>query len=297
MSPSGKPSAEVIVNAPLVRALLQAQHPDLTDLPLTAADEGWDNALFRLGHNLAVRLPRRAIAATLVEREQQWLPRLAPRLPLPVPAPVRVGGPGCGYPWPWSITPWFEGHSALATGPRDLESTAVRLGEFLRALHHPAPPDAPLNRWRGVPLEARTASFLDYVDRLQPAFESARLRDAWNDAVSARPWSGPPIWIHGDLHPGNLIVNDGRVIAVVDFGDLTAGDPATDLALMWMLLPAQLHPSFTAAASGGAYATDDDMVRRARGWALSIAVAVIAAEGARTPLGARALRTLHAVLA
>ena len=294
--PPGKPPAEVIVEASLVRALLQEQHPDLASLRLDLADEGWDNTLFRVGDDLVIRLPRRAIAASLVEREQQWLPHLAARLPLPIPTPVRIGRPGCGFPWPWSIARWFHGRSALTTPPLDLQATAVLLGEFLRALHHAAPSDAPSNPWRGVPLMARTESFVGNLDQLESVVDAQRVRTAWKDTLAAPPWSGPPLWIHGDLHPGNLVVSDGRVIAVVDFGDLTAGDPATDLALMWMLLPSTLHPVFTAAASGGAYMVDDDMVVRARGWAMSLAVAVMAAEGIETPLGALAFRTLKAAL-
>jgi aminoglycoside phosphotransferase (APT) family kinase protein len=295
-APTGKPPVEAILDAPLVRALLEEQHPDLAHLSIVLADEGWDNMLFRLGHDLVVRMPRRALAASLVAREQRWLPDFAPQLPLPVPAPLRVGHPGCGYPWAWSITRWFDGQSALAAPPHDLDATARVVGEFLRALHRPAPADAPPNPWRGVPLHERTESFHHNLDRIASIVDQQLVRERWNQVVSARPWPGPPLWIHGDLHPGNLVVDDGRVIAVVDFGDLTAGDPATDLAIMWALLPPTLHPRFLDAVSGATYRIDEDMVMRSRGWAMSFAVAVMASEGDHTPLGALSRRTLEEIV-
>ena len=150
MTIARKPPSEVRIDSSLVRALLREQHPDLTSLDLVDIGEGWDNGVFRLGPDLAVRLPRRAAAARLIEHEQRWLPQLATRLPVPVPVPIRVGRSGCGFPWHWSVVPWLPGQSALAA-PSDLGSIAVSLGEFLRAVHQPAPQDAPQNPWRGIP--------------------------------------------------------------------------------------------------------------------------------------------------
>jgi len=152
MTTAEKPTAEVTIDPSIVRALLQEQQADLADLPLIEVGEGWDNKLFRLGNDLSVRVPRRAASAALIEHEQRWLPQLSSRLPLPVPVPLRVGRPGCGFPWPWSVVPWFPGESALLAEPQDSAATAVTLGRFLRALHQPAPKDAPHNPWRGVPL-------------------------------------------------------------------------------------------------------------------------------------------------
>src|SRR5678815_2309167 len=143
MASRAKPIAEVTIDTSVVRALLQEQHADLAHLSLVEVGEGWDNKLFRLGEDLVVRVPRRAASAALIEHEQRWLPRLSPRLPLPVPVPLRVGRPGCGFPWSWSVVPWLPGQSALLAPLQDVATGAVALGRFLRALHQPAPGDAP----------------------------------------------------------------------------------------------------------------------------------------------------------
>jgi aminoglycoside phosphotransferase (APT) family kinase protein len=207
--------------------------------------EGWDNRLFRFGDDLVVRVPRRASSATLIEQEQRWLPPLSPRLPLPIPVPRRVGRPGCGFLWSWSIASWFPGQSALLAPPQDLSTAAVALGQFLRALHQPAPEEAPHNPFRSVPLAARTHVLQDHLQQVDGLADRAALLELWERGLSAHPWSGPPLWIHGDLHPGNLLVSQRRLSAVIDFGDLAAGDPATDLSVMWMTIgakpPAEIH--------------------------------------------------------
>ena len=243
MGATAKPPAEVPIDRALVRALLKEQHRDLANLPLNELGEGWDNRLFRLGDDFAVRLPRRAVAAPLIEHEQRWLSHLAPRLPLPVP--LRIGRPGCGFPWQWSVVPWLPGQSALVKPPQDPTETAIALGRFVRALHQPAPDDAPHNPFRGVPL-------------------------------AAPPWSEPAVWLHGDLHPRNLLVRDGRLAAVIDFGDMTAGDPATDLSVAWMMLPPSARSTFRASARGDHDPVDDDTWTRARGWALALGLASLA---------------------
>src|SRR5215469_7503341 len=146
------PAAEVAISPDLVRRLLAAQQPDLAHLPVTMMTHGWDNVMCLVGGGLVARLPRREMAVTCLVNEQQWLPSLAPRLPLPVPAPLRVGGPGLGYPWPWSIVPFLPGRPAAQNPPTDPRDAAVSLGRFLAALHAPAPPDAPVNPFRGIPL-------------------------------------------------------------------------------------------------------------------------------------------------
>jgi aminoglycoside phosphotransferase (APT) family kinase protein len=287
------PAAEVDVSVALVRALLAEQHGDLAELPLRELASGWDNVTYRLGDALTVRVPRRAMAAALVEHEQRWLPQLAPRLPLPVPAPMRVGRPGCGYPWSWSICPWLDGVAAADREPDDPFATAAQLGAFLRALHTPASPDAPANPYRGVPLSDRSPSMHERVERLGTLLDRHAVLDAWSRVLEVPRWSGPPVWLHGDLHPANVLVHAGRVAAVIDFGDITAGDPATDLSIAWMILPAAARPAFRAAAG----VIDDDTWTRARGWALALAVAYLA-NSADNPQIARVGRyTLAAVLA
>jgi aminoglycoside phosphotransferase (APT) family kinase protein len=249
MTVAAKPPAEVSIDLPLVRNLLREQHADLASLALVDIGEGWDNCVFRLGEDLAVRIPRRAASAALIEHEQRWLPQLSTRLPLPIPVPVRIGRPGCGFPWAWSVVPWLPGQSAQFA-PSDPTLTAVTLGHFLQRLHHPAPEDAPHNPWRGVPLADRNQLFRKHLEQLDGVVDQDAVLRLWDRALSTPSWSGPLLWIHGDLHPGNLLVAGGRLSAVIDFGDLAAGDPATDLSVMWMLLPSAARSAFWMSARG-----------------------------------------------
>jgi len=290
-----KPAADLVIDSGLVRALLCAQHRDLADLPLVEAGQGWDNQLFRLGDSFGVRLPSRAPSADLIVREQRWLPQIAAGLPLPVPAPLRTGQPGCGFPWSWSIVPWFDGRSAAVTSA-DPISMAVDLGRFLSALHQPAPEAAPPNRWRGVPLVNRTPSVLECLKHLRERVDAARITGLWEESVSAVPWSGRPVWLHGDLHPGNLVVRGNRLAAVIDFGDLTAGDPATDLSVAWSALPLEVRPTFRAAASNTFDPIDDATWVRARGWALTLGLVGIANSRDDPQLEALGHSTVQAVL-
>lgn len=289
------PVAEHPIDAALVQALLADQHPDLAGLPLAEVACGWDNVIYRLGSAWSVRLPRRALAVAFTRNEQRWLPRLAEALPLPVPAPARLGGPGRGYPWPWSVCPWFDGETA-ADAPLDLSRAARDLGAFVAALAQPAPPDAPTNPYRGGPLAERSPMLEERLSALGPDVDAAAVRKVWRDALDAPAFSDPPRWIHGDLHPANLVVRDGRLAAVLDFGDLAGGDPATDLAVAWMLFPAEAEPARTAfrRAAGGA---DGATWRRARGWALSHAIACLAGSADNPRMHRVGAATLEAVLA
>jgi aminoglycoside phosphotransferase (APT) family kinase protein len=267
----GWPAAEVTVNEDLVRRLLSEQHPDLADLPLRLCDAGWDNVMWRLGDAMAVRLPRRQLAAALVESEQRWLPGLAPLLPLAVPVPIRAGRPSDGYPWHWSVVPWIEGEPGDRTPVTDHGRSAERLGAFLRALHRPAPPDAPHNPWRSGPLESRHEAFEERLAGLSDHVDAVAVRRAWDDSLSARPHPGPPVWCHGDLHPANTLVRDGVVVAVIDFGDLCAGDPAVDLGAACMSVTGASHERLWASYGDG----DPDLVARGRGWAVFFSVLLL----------------------
>lgn len=287
-----KPPEEVEVDEALVRSLLHSQHPDLAELELRTVDAGWDNVVVRLGDDLAVRLPRRQMGADLAANEHRWLPILAPMLPLPVPAPIRIGRPEGGYPWAWSVVPWFAGESALRAAPDDPAAAAVVLGRFLRALHVPAPSAAPRSALRGIPLIERDELTRAWIDQLADELDAPAVRRSWARHVALPLHAGPPTWVHGDLHPHNLVVHEGAVAAVLDFGDLNAGDPATDLAIAWMLLP-PADRLVLRQVSGA----DEATWARGRGWALVLGLALWA-HAAAEPEFARAGRsTIEAVLA
>ena len=292
-----EPVAELDIDEELVRTLLREQHADLAGLTLRPLASGWDNVMYRLGPDLTVRLPRRAVAAELIRHEQRWLPELAPRLPLPVPVPVRVGQPGSRFAWPWSITTWLPGDPAWTHPPTDPVLAATTLGTFLAALHHPAPAEAPVNPYRGVPLPQRSTRLHDALadlDRDEPGWDVEmgldrdRLVGEFEGAAAGPGWAHEPVWVHGDLHPLNLLVDGGAMAAVVDFGDLTAGDPATDLAVAWFLLPDHALDAFRQAA-GTRRAVDDPTWDRARAWALALSVAYLSGEGHVRDIGRRAL--------
>lgn len=288
--------AERPIDAALVRALLREQHEDLSGLPLNDSVSGWDNEMFRLGEQLAVRLPRRATAATLTRNEQRWLPELSARLPLQIPAPIRIGRPNTRFQWPWSIVPWYAGKPAVHASGDHQGAIAEALGAFLQALHRPAPSDAPRNPWRGVPLVERTELLHRDVRRLAHDVDRDAVFALWDRALAADVWSGPPLWIHGDLHPGNLLVENRRLSAVVDFGDLTSGDPATDLSVAWMLFSPPHRKRFRAAARPASSPVDDSTWLRARGWALALGVAYRAGSHDDQWLAELGRRTLAAAL-
>jgi aminoglycoside phosphotransferase (APT) family kinase protein len=287
------PAAEVDIGETLVRELLTEQHPDLADLTLVEAFSGWDNVIYRLGADLVVRLPRRVASAQLVDHEQRWLPGLARSLPLPVPTPVRLGRPGRGFPWSWSVCPWLDGDVAALAPPVDLVEAATVLGAFLVALHQPAPDDAPPNPFRGVPLSDRGASTAARIQQMSDVIDERAVLTCWRELMATPAWPGPPLWLHGDLHPLNLLVDHGHLAAVIDFGDITAGDPATDLSVAWMLFPPGPRAAFRAAAG----APDDDTWTRARGWALSLGLAYLASSADNPLLREVGHRSIEAALA
>jgi len=251
------PPAEVHIDVELVSALLREQCPDRSTQPVVPAGSGFDNAMFRVGEHHAARLPRRALAVDLIVKEQRWLSALAPPLPLPIPVPEHAGVPGAGFPWPWSVVPWLPGRPADEAPLRPDQGPI--LAAFLRALHRPAPPHAPRNPVRGVPLAARAEIIEARLARVRFPLP-AGLREVWRDALDAPP-AGEPRWLHGDLHGRNLLADDGQLTAVVDWGDLAAGDPAGDLVSMWLLFDADARRDALAA-----YAPEPALLRRARGW-------------------------------
>ena len=267
------------IDATLVERLVRSQHPRFSG-PVDMLAHGWDNDIYCLGDEHLARLPRRAVAADLIAGEQRWLPTIAALLPVPVPTPVAAGLPEFGYPYRWSITPWLPGTAAFYWSAAERDAVADQLADALLALHVPAPIDAPVNPVRGVPLARRDSALRARL----PQFDDARVIErAWERALSSPPWTGPALWLHGDLHPANILLEertDGlELAAIIDFGDLTSGDPATDLAVGWLLFDCDGRARFRERM-----APDEATWDRARGWALNMATAMIAGSPEDSPM-------------
>jgi aminoglycoside phosphotransferase (APT) family kinase protein len=267
---------EVPIDRGLARRLLGAQFPAFADLPMRMAQpQGTDNVVIRLGTKLSVRLPRKSSAVPSLLLELDWLPRLAPSLPLEVPMPIAAGQPGEGYPFPWSVCRWVDG---APPRPEDLDGTAARvLGEFVLALQSHDTSGGPPSEFgtnRGGPLAAYdevTRSSLDEVLRLMASgrleadfLDAGTARAVWDAAVAAPAWDRPGVWLHRDLHCGNLLAAGGRLTGVIDFGGLVVGDPAGNAMAAWHVLEPGLRAEFRSIVGA-----DDPTWTRARGWALS----------------------------
>jgi aminoglycoside phosphotransferase (APT) family kinase protein len=257
---------ELEIDEPLVRRLLAAQFPAWGDLPLRRIEpSGTVNAVFRLGDELSVRLPRRDGPTEPGSRELDWLPKLAPLLPVEVPVAVAQGRPSDDYPWFWEIHTWVEGET-LPVDEIDALQAARDLAALVEALQQVSPAEAP--RGRGIPLAERDREVRYWLTR----FDGDRaVRAAWERALAAPPWNGRPAWHHGDLDARNWLVRDGRIRGVIDWGAMGIGDPACDVMVAWKLHSAAARDAFRAALP-----TDDATWERARGWVLSQAVAILA---------------------
>lgn len=261
---------EVDTDVSLVDRLLAAQFPQWADLPIEPVrSAGTDNAIYRLGDDMVVRLPRIPGATGQVDKEHQWLPRLAPLLPLAIPVPLAKGTPGEGYPWNWSVYRWLEGENATIERITDPGQAATDLAQFIAALQQidptDGPPPGPHNFSRGEPLVMRDTRTRAAIATLDGTLDADAVTAAWEAALQAPAWHDPPVWIHGDLQSGNLLVQQGRFSAVIDFGCLGVGDPACDLIVAWNLLSAETRHVFRAALL-----VDDATWARGRGWALSV---------------------------
>lgn len=266
---------EVPIDVALVRRLIETQFPRWADLPLApVAESGMDNATYRLGADMSVRLPRLPRWEGQVAREQRWLPSLAPHLPLAVPAPLAKGAPGEGYPFPWSVYGWLDGENATFDRITEPSRAARELARFFTALQRIDPVGGPPPEWsngfRGVPMNDERDSPV-VADRLRSRIaaldglvDTAAVTAVWETALAAPAWDGPPTWIHGDPAPGNLLVADGRLSAVIDFGTLAVGDPACDLIAAWTFLDAETREVFRAGLP-----VDDATWARGRGWGLT----------------------------
>lgn len=272
--PNNRPPAEFEITRELVRELVDHQAPQYAGLSINFASAGWDNEMYRLGEKLAVRLPRRQLGADLIANEQRWLPEISQRLPISVPCPLYNGKPTPSYPWNWSIVRWFDG-DPLAYAPFvDREQVSVSLAKFLTGLHVDAPNSAPTNASRGVPLKQRDVKVRGYL-KLADIANKVEIEELWNRVCDLPIWPNAPVWLHGDLHPLNLIIGDAKLKAVIDFGDLTSGDPATDYAVAWMIFDANQRSEFRNSLSRNRH-VDDATWGRAKGAALAFALAVLA---------------------
>lgn len=257
----------VTVDVAQVRRLVGDQFPRWAHLPVRpVAESGWDNITFHLGDAMVARLPSAAEYALAVAKEQRWLPALAPRLPLPIPAPVATGRPGAGYPFPWSIYRWLPGEPAHAARIADPVRFAHDLAGFLAALRRVDPTDGPRpgthNWFRGATLRTYDAKAQDALTTLEGHVDTALAREIWQTALDA-PRDGIDTWFHGDVAPGNLLLEGGNLTAVIDFGTCGVGDPSCDLAIAWTLLATDSRPAFREHLS-----IDDATWARGRGWAL-----------------------------
>lgn len=272
-----------------MRELLRAGIPSIAEQEIRLVDQGWDNFTFRVGERYAVRLPRRRLAVELLLNEQRWLPVLSLRIPLEVPVPIHRGQPSELFPWPWSVVQWVGG--STAEGHCFTTADAAILAETLLALHQPAPHDAPVNPFRGVPLRTKDAVVAERLQSLRkhPGIDAERLTAIWRQASGAQD-TLQRAWMHGDLHPRNVIVRGGALAGLIDWGDLNGGDVASDVACAWMLIDAAaLRQQFLET-----YGAPGDLISRARGWAIQIGLALVdSGEPRHVPLG---LATLNRVV-
>lgn len=278
------------VDAALVRRLLAAQLPQWSGLALTRVhSDGTDNVIYRLGEDMAVRVPRYGAAAAQAEKEAEWLPRLAPHLPLDVPVPLALGLPGEGFPWQWSVCRWVPGEPATDGRIADPHDAAVRLARFVAAIQRidPAggPPPGAHNFGRGEPLAHRDDEVRTALEQLHGSVDVAAAAAVWEAALAAPVWDRPSVWIHGDLHGGNLLAAGGRLSGVVDFGGLGVGDPACDAMVAWTFLPRSARRVFRSELD-----VDDATWERARGWALSMGLIALPYYRTTNPALARSAR-------
>jgi aminoglycoside phosphotransferase (APT) family kinase protein len=280
------------IDAPLARRLIDRQFPQWSDLAITrVASDGWDNRTFRLGSELSIRLPTGNWYAEQVGKEQRWLPVLAPRLPLPIPVPVAEGRPDAGFPYPWSVYRWLEGEPATGARIADLDAFAATLAGFLNALRRidatGGPEPGRHNFHRGGPLAHYEEEALSALEALGDEVPAGAIERRWADAM-ATEWDDEPVWFHGDVAVGNLLVRHGRLAAVLDFGSSGVGDPACDVVIAWTFLSGSSRERFRAELD-----VDDATWSRGRGWALWKALITLADD----PHAAQPRRDIEHILA
>lgn len=281
---------EVVTDEALVRRLIAAQFPRWAGLPVErVSSAGTNNALYRLGPDLAVRLPRITDAIEQVEFEYAWLSRLAPHSPVAVPEPVALGEPAEGYPWRWAVNRWIDGRTAV-DDDGDQPAFATDLGTFVAALRK-ADTTGTRPGYRSGPLRDRDAYVREWTAAARDVVDADAVLAAWEDALAAPEWGGPPVWTHGDLLPGNVLLRGGRLAGVIDFGAAGVGDPACDAIPAWALLTDDTRDAFRAAAG-----FDDATWARGRGWALTFVAGLTYYRETNPVMAALARRAIGAVL-
>lgn len=280
MQSSTELPARHAVDAGLVRRMIDRQFPQWSSVPLRPIEPGgWDNRAFRLGEGMVVRLPTASEYAAQVPKEQQWLPKLAPRLPFAIPKPLAWGQPMFDYPWQWSVYSWIDGAPASAEPSSNLPALAADLARFLAALQAVdaagGPRPGPDNFFRGGSLAVYDPEVRRAISILDDSIDAARVTALWDEALEST-WNRPAVWVHGDISPGNLLTRGGRLTGVIDFGCMAVGDPACDLAIAWTFFSGESRHAFVASN-----AVDSTTWARARGWALWKGL-IIAAGLART---------------
>ncbi|MFI6479444.1 aminoglycoside phosphotransferase family protein [Nonomuraea sp. NPDC050663] len=260
----------------LARRLVDSQFPQWSRLPLTLVEPGGsDHMIFRLGGELAVRLPRHAGAIEQAAKELEWLPRIAPHLPLAVPVPVAVGEPDYGYPWRWAVSRWLEGEVATVEMLGDSAEAAVALAAFLKALQELPPGNKELV---DAPLALRDQATRAAIAQVDGVFDGTAMTALWEASLEAPEWDRAPVWFHGDFHTGNLLTTGGVLSAVIDFGGLGVGDPACDMIIAYTLMSARSRTTFR-----GRLEVDEATWLRGRGWALATGLNAYTAYAAENP--------------
>jgi aminoglycoside phosphotransferase (APT) family kinase protein len=262
------------ITADLVSRLIADQFPQWAGLPVRPVEaDGVDNTTFRLGQTMSVRLPSAGVYVEQVDKEHRWLPVLAGQLPLPIPEPLARGVPGNGFPRPWSVYRWIDGDPATAEGIADMPGFAADLADFLVALYQIDPAGGPgpgtHNFFRGGPVAVYDGETQDALAALQGQIDTALAAEVWRAALRAS-WQGPPVWFHGDAQPGNLLLRDGRLSAVIDFGTSGVGDPACDTTIAWTFLSGESSRIFRQRLP-----FDEATWARGRGWAIWKAMIVL----------------------
>lgn len=289
------PDADIRIDEALVSRILSVAAPSLAHHTPVPSGEGFDAVVYRVGPSHAVRLPRRDVASALIEAEQRWLPTLCETVATATPVALIAGRATEAFPRPWSLVPWIEGETVATQPVSGRRPLAAPLAAFIASFHRAAPASAPQNAYRGGALAHRDHAMRERLASGMIA-DSAALAEVWDQALRAPEWSGMPLWLHGDLHPENLICRDGELAGVIDFGDLTAGDPSTDVATAWLTLDAAGREEFFAGFEPS-YDVDGPLLERAQGWALLIASAMAVHAADHPELSAVARHTFEQLLA